>query len=321
MGRTRVVNGQQRTATDSGLKRPHSSPATLGTLPPASLRRKVRALAGAAFRRLRAHISVPRPTCLPWGGWLLGWGDFMEGALRHGFEQQEQSFLLEFLRPGMTFLDIGAHHGLYSLLASKKVDPGGIVVAFEPSPREFRRLQWNLALNRCRNVRAARFALGMTDGTAQFFMCLGHDTGCNSLRPPAATDPIRRITVPITSLDRYLAQAKIEAGDIDVMKLDVEGAELDVLKGAPGVLSSARPLILCELVDIRTAPWGYRSQAIYAFLAASGYRWFSFAPRARLHPALIAEQFNENLLAVPDEKLHLVADFVEEVDDRWNEQP
>src|SRR5438309_4114648 len=108
----------------------------------------------------------------------------MDGALRNGFERQEQEFLLEFLGPGMTFIDIGAHHGLYSLLASKKVGPSGRVVAFEPSPREFRRLRWNLALNRCRRVRAEPFALGATDGTADLFVCLGWDTGCNSLRPP-----------------------------------------------------------------------------------------------------------------------------------------
>ena len=194
-------------------------------------------------------------------------------------------------------------------------------MAFEPSPREFRRLQWNLALNRCRNVCAEPLALGMTVGTAQLFMCIGQDTGCNSLRPPAVTDPIRRITVPITSLDRYLAEANIGADDIDALKLDVEGAELDVLKGAPSVLSSARPFILCELADIRTAPWGYRSQATYSFLAARGYRWFSFTPQARLRPARVAGQFNENLLAVAEEKLHLVEDFVEEMDDRWNEPP
>jgi len=233
---------------------------------------------------------------------------------RDNFEQGEQSFLLQFLRPGMTVLDIGAHHGLYTLLASRKVGPKGYVIAFEPSTREIRRLRWNLLLNRCRNVRVVPSALGSSEGTVEFFVCLGQETGCNSLRPPAVSEPVSKVKVPITTLDRYLERTGFDR--VDSAKIDVEGAEMEVLKGASKLLSHCRPLILCELADIRTEPWGYRSSEIYEFLASQGYRWFSITLEGRLQPCPPKERFHENLLAVPEEKLGLVAAFVEETAER-----
>jgi len=69
------------------------------------------------------------------------------------FEKAEIHFVENFLKEGMTVLDIGAHHGFYTILASKKVGPSGRVIAFEPSPRERRRLLLHLKLNQCSNVK------------------------------------------------------------------------------------------------------------------------------------------------------------------------
>lgn len=228
--------------------------------------------------------------------------------LHDNFEQGEQGFLLQFLRPGMTILDIGAHHGLYSLLASKKVSPGGHVIAFEPSPRELRRLRRHLSLNRRRNVQVEPLALGDTEETRELYVVLGQETGCNSLRPPAISEPVRKIRVPVTTIDRYIQRTGIQR--VDFMKLDVEGAELEVLKGGTRLWSDFKPVVLCELADVRTEPWGYRSVAIYEFLVALSYRWFSITLEGRLLSCLRKERFHENLLAVPHEKLKLVTDSI-----------
>jgi FkbM family methyltransferase len=225
------------------------------------------------------------------------------------FEKGEQSFLLGFLQPGMVVLDIGAHQGLYTLLASREVVPDGQVISFEPSPRELQRLRWNLLLNRCPNVRMEPLALGSDEGAADLFVCLGLETGCNSLRPPAVSEATKPIKVSITTLDNYCQKAGIDV--VDFVKLDVEGAEMEVLRGARRLLSrKPRPVIMCELADVRTEPWGYRSSMIYEDLAAWGYHWFSIAPDGRLEPCHMKESFHENLLAVPYEKLDLVAGFV-----------
>ena len=262
--------------------------------------------------RMRFLPWLPLLIRLPWGGWWLVFNDVMGHHLlfRDGFEEGEQNFVLHFLQAGMVVLDVGAHHGLYTLLASKKVGPQGHVIAFEPSPRELRRLQWNLFLNRCRNVRVVPSALGSGEGTAELFVCLGRETGCNSLRPPAVSEPVRKIQVWVTTLDHYLQRTGMSK--VDFMKLDVEGAELEVLKGASGLLSSSRPLILCELADVRTEPWGYSSVEIYDFLQSHGYRWFSITLQGKLQACPRKPHYHENLLAVPDEKLDVVKQYIVE---------
>jgi FkbM family methyltransferase len=221
------------------------------------------------------------------------------------FDVGEQSFMLRFLHEGMVVMDVGAHQGLYTLLASKKVGSKGKVIAFEPSPREFGRLKFNLMLNRCRNVRVENKAISSTTGTGELFICQGRETGCNSLRPPAVSEPTKPVRVSLTTLDEYSQDEGI--GRVDFLKLDVEGAELDVLKGATQVLNNRpRPIIMCELADIRTEPWGYHSIEIYRFLAGRGYHWYSVTREGQLHPCQEKKAFHENLLAVPEEKEILV---------------
>lgn len=250
---------------------------------------------------------LPLPVRLQHGGWWLASNDVLGKHIRchDGFEEAEQNFLLRFLKAGMSFVDIGAHQGLYTLLASRAVGSSGQVLAFEPSPRELRRLRWNLLLNRCRNVRVIPSALGNSEGTAELFVCFGRETGCNSLRPPAVSEPLRKVRVPITILDRYLEVTGID--EVDFMKIDVEGAELEVLKGASRLLTNSKPFILCELADVRTGPWEYQSVEIYEFLATRGYQWFSITPEGRLRLCPKKEHFHENLVAAPQEKLRLVA--------------
>ena len=266
------------------------------------------------LRRVRRGLLrlFPKRHRLPWGGWWLETGDVRSEHVRLGddSERGEQGFLLAFLRPGMTFFDLGAHHGFYTLLASTKVGATGRVFAFEPSPRERRRLQRHLELNRCTNVVVEPMALGEREGVADLFVCLGRETGCNSLRPPAVSEPTRPVRVPVTTLDRY--QRGRGPDQLDFIKLDVEGAELDVLKGAPGLLGRRpRPLIMCELADVRTEPWGYRSARIHEYLTARDYEWFSVTKEGLLRACPRREHFSENLLAVPVEKLELVSSFGE----------
>lgn len=267
----------------------------------------------AWFLRGRFMPWFPLLGRLSFGSRWLAWNDVIGRHIYLGedFEQGEQNFLFSFLQPGITFLDLGAHQGLYTLLASKKSGSRGQVIAFEPSPREFRRLKWHLAVNCRRNVRVEPFALGSKEGTVELFISLGQETGCNSLRHPAVSEPVKKIQVPVTTLDRYLQRMKINK--VDFVKIDVEGAELDVFKGSGRLLAEFRPLILCELADIRTESWGYRSADIYEFLAASAYKWFMITSDGQLQLCPQKRRFHENLLAVPVEKLGLIEKFVKKI--------
>ena len=94
---------------------------------------------------MRAVSEVTIPIRLPFGVWWLAHNDHVGQPIRKGtFEPNELAFVERFVRSGMTVLDVGAHHGLYTLLASKKVGPTGKVFAFEPSQRERRVLRRHL---------------------------------------------------------------------------------------------------------------------------------------------------------------------------------
>src|SRR5277367_4156815 len=94
--------------------------------------------------RWRSLFPVARPTSftLPFGAKWVAEGSALDRTLQSGgFEKSEVNFVQQYLRSGMTVLDIGAHHGLYTLLASLRVGERGRVIAFEPSPRERVRLE------------------------------------------------------------------------------------------------------------------------------------------------------------------------------------
>jgi FkbM family methyltransferase len=258
--------------------------------------------------RLRPFLpQKPETLVLPFGAtWLLE-QSALDQSLRAGqFENAEIRFVQRLLEPGMTVLDAGAHHGLYTLLASVRVGPKGRVFAFEPSPRERERLRRHIRLNKCSNVRIEQFALGTTFGKSDFFLVEGIGDYCNSLRRPAVKAETKTIQVEVTSLDGFLSREP--ALDVDFMKVDTEGAELDVLKGAVHFLQAVpRAVILIEVAEIRTAPWGYSAREIIRFLSSFDYDWFEIQPTGtltRLREDL--ELLDTNLVAVPREKTQSV---------------
>src|SRR4029077_19746421 len=148
------------------------------------------------------------------------------------------------------------------------------VISFEPSHRERKRLLVHLRLNHILDrVSVFPIALGRETAEATLYVVVGRDTGCNSLRPPAVTEPTQPVKVSVTSLDTFLAQQNVTR--VDFIKMDVEGAELGVVQGAEELLGRRhRPVILAELTDSRPLPWGYSASAINDSLAGKGYRWF-----------------------------------------------
>jgi FkbM family methyltransferase len=276
--------------------------------------RPLRHVIDRARRELGSRVAIP--VRLPWGALMLAWPDVMGRHLRQGgFEENERRFVERFLKPGMVVLDAGAHHGFYTLLAARRVGSRGRVVAFEPSARERRRLRINLVLNVSRNVRVEPLALGAHNGRGAFFVVSGIDDGCNSMRPPVVDDPYTRTTVRVVTLDAYLAEHRI--GPVDFVKIDVEGGELALLRGAERLLASpSRPVLMCELVDTRTAPWNYQARDIHAFLARRDYLWFSPTPSGHLRPVSAKDRYHENLVAVPAEGVSTIADLVASDDPR-----
>jgi len=255
------------------------------------------------LRLRRIFPKAPVPYRLPFGAWfLVGQSNVDAALLNNAFESAEINFVQKYLKPGMIALDIGAHHGLYTLLASKQVGPQGRVVAFEPSPRERKQLSRNVRLNRCTNVGIQPYALGSKRSQTDLYLVDGGEDGCNSLRPPIVDSETRPVRVDVYPFDDVAP--KLGLRKVDFIKLDVEGAELDVLRGASGLLKTVpRPVFLVEVYDIRTEPWGYKAGQIVQFLDQQDYRWFELLSDGSIRPvAPNLQVYDANLVAIPEER-------------------
>jgi FkbM family methyltransferase len=262
------------------------------------LREKLRSVRFCWLRLSR----IPLPIRLSFGAWWLPRNDACGNAILAGsFENGECRFVEKLLRPGMVVLDVGAHHGYYTLMASKKVGSAGRVISFEPSPRERDFLLQHLRFNRCENVVVESAALGCRPGDAEFFVVDGTQTGCNSLRPPVVAEPVTTHRVAVTTWDQYVGRESVTR--VDFVKLDAEGGELDVLRGAEGMLKQTyRPLIMAEVQDIRTRPWGYDAQEIIRFLEERDFLWYRILPGGNLELMPQVNIYDGNYVAVPSER-------------------
>ena len=265
------------------------------------MRSKYLAIAERAQRRFPL---TPIPLRLPFGAWWLARNDNLGDLVRRcQFELAETSFVERHVQPGMVVLDIGANQGYYTLLASRKVGKQGRVISFEPSPREREALMLHRKLNRCQNVTISEVAVGSERKKADLFVVQGTQTGCNSLRPPAVTDQTAPVQVEVMQLDEWLVKHAIER--VDFIKLDVEGGELDVLKGAELLLERRpRPVILVEIQDLRTEPWGYKAKEIINHLSRKKFKWFQLREDGSLEElSFHLERFDGNFVAWPEERM------------------
>lgn len=177
------------------------------------------------------------------------------------------------IRPGDTLIDVGANTGLWALGAALRVGPAGTVHAFEPVPDNFVRLTRNLALNGFTNVISQKLALAEKSGHTVFYAATDDNSGVGSLTKRGEAD--RPIEIEMTAVDEYCAAQSIS--HVDLMKVDVEGAELLVFSGAERLLSSNEaPIIMFETDEVLTASFGSSSTRIKTLLQRYGYACYRY---------------------------------------------
>jgi len=165
------------------------------------------------------------------------------------FEPNEFAFLDENLKPGMVFVDAGANDGYYTLFAARKVGVAGRVVAVEPSSRERVNLRRNIQRNNFENVRIVTEALGAATGEADLRLAQDKHSGHNTLGRFAHDDvaAARPERVQVETLDVVVQRLALPR--VDFVKIDVEGAEANVIAGSHDVLKTFRPILLMEVND------------------------------------------------------------------------
>jgi FkbM family methyltransferase len=153
------------------------------------------------------------------------------------------------VRPGMTALDVGANAGAYALLLGQWVGPHGAVYAFEPAPDPFEGLVRHLALNGLdKVVHAERMAVGGSTTTAH--LLVSSDPGESRLAS-ASESSSATVDVPVTTVDDFCAARRLMPSFI---KVDVEGAELEVLRGARETIRRCRS-DLALFVELHPRVW------------------------------------------------------------------
>lgn len=188
------------------------------------------------------------------------------------YEPNEFVYLNKFLKPGMTFIDVGANIGLYTLFAAKKVGDQGTVLGIEPSDREFQRLKAHVELNSLSNARLLQVAVSSSRTEAELLVATEKHSGHNTLGAFGYDCVMAqgKEWVHVERLDDIVQQEGLQR--VDVIKMDIEGAEFLALQGAEETLAQFHPTMLLELSDRTLKHQGCSSEQVWDFLTQSGYR-------------------------------------------------
>ncbi|MDW8051204.1 MAG: FkbM family methyltransferase [Armatimonadota bacterium] len=234
--------------------------------------------AGARFRLFNTRLTL-----------LM----FYDAPRWHGAYDLKVLFAL--LRAGDTVLDIGANVGTHCIPLAKRLGTASQVHAFEPHPRVFGYLCANMQLNRLSNLHLYNYALGETEGEVCFT-----DLGADDLNRVADLQQnAPTIRVPMRPLDSFECALR----PTTLIKVDVEGYELFVLRGAERALANTQ-LLYIEACDAHTKRYGYTVRDLVEFLNRRGWALYQveLAEHVRLRPiadAYTGEQW-QNWLGVRD---------------------
>jgi len=183
-------------------------------------------------------------------------------------ERYESQMIRRVLDQGEIFWDIGANIGYFTLLAAAALQQSGRVIAFEPGQVAYTRLVDNIGLNPFRNITTFNLAVTDQEGEATLHLAAETADGCASLYGAGPGVTAREICRTV-SLDGFAPSHGLPGPDF--IKIDVEGAELFVLRGAREMLAASRPLVLVELKAETLAASGTNKHEIQELLAGYGY--------------------------------------------------
>jgi FkbM family methyltransferase len=207
-----------------------------------------------------------------WGiNFELDISDYQEWLIYFASEQDSSFDLLNYLSKGDHVLDIGGNIGQTGLRMAEKVGPTGSVVSFEPYPPTFQKYEKNLSLNKIYQplIRIENIGLGTTETTVKMFQPCATNSGSYRMLHNDADNPEGLIDVEITTLDKYVQKHSI--AKVDFIKIDVEGFEFNVLRGAENTLLKFKPCMYIEIDDGNLKDQGSSGKEVIEWLGKKGY--------------------------------------------------
>lgn len=240
----------RRALIASGLERPL---AALGWPLPLALRPYADEYPTPSLRRARRHGIE----------FALDPSDFVQWLTYMGAENRQRERLLALAKRDATVIDVGANIGDTLLSIGQRIGPKGRAIGFEANPETLQKCQANIWLNAMPQVRVEGVGLGAKIGELGFGRAASGNSGADRFMPGGA------ITVPIITLDSYVDEQALER--VDLIKIDVEGFEMNVLHGANATLARFRPVLFLELCDANLREQGSSAAALLAWLEDREY--------------------------------------------------
>jgi FkbM family methyltransferase len=219
------------------------------------------------YNRFLLEPSLPNEDLvIPWDNQLI----LIENPRHNGISQdiflkgvwepEVTKYICPRIKPGMTVMDIGADTGYYTLLFAKRVGRPGRVIAFEPIPSARETLERNISLNNYTNITVCDFALFSSNGSA----VLESPRELSRINPRKTMNENGDIKIQTKIFDECFSELNIQT--IDIAKIDVEGAELDVLHGMRHSLGKYHPALLIEVHPDHLRHFSYRPEDLVEFL-------------------------------------------------------
>lgn len=204
---------------------------------------------------------------------------------RGTYEAPVQAAVLANIEPGGVVYDIGANVGFFSLLAARQVGLEGSVYAFEPVPRNAAAIERSARLNGFSNLEVFALAAGAAGGIEDLNLAR-HIGGAVLAAIGAPPDRNGSVPVEVVAIDEFIPARSLRPPSL--VKIDVEGAELAVLRGMSATLRAHQPILICELDDAAEAGLAAKLADLAALLGNAGYALERLDPSYRDIPWQVA---------------------------------
>jgi FkbM family methyltransferase len=227
--------------------------------------------------------------------------DFIDWEIYFGFREHAREALLALVKPGTVMLDVGTNVGTVIFRAALQAGAEGHVFGFEPHPTNWARLQRNRTLNpEIRNITLSQLALGPENGTAPMAVDDPANLGRNRIVKAAAANnaiPQQIIDIPVRRMDDEVKRFGLT--QLDIVKIDTEGFEMQVLLGAEETLRQFKPVLFIEIDDANLRAVGDSAAGLIGWLNAQGYEAHHAETQQRITPDNAAHSSHYDILARP----------------------
>jgi FkbM family methyltransferase len=197
-----------------------------------------------------------------------------EFIAEHGYWEKElSSQMKKYLKKGDVFLDIGANIGYHSLFVASSLQGSGKVYSFEPLSRLCEQLKKSISLNEFSNIEVCNFGLAETDSIHEIYL-REENIGGSSVLNFSTMESFKveeKEMITLKNLDNFLGKEAV----VNMIKIDVEGYELEALTGAHFILTKNKPIIFMEFSPIfYSQDYEHKAKDLISYLEVMGYKFF-----------------------------------------------